>query len=282
MSASVDTIRCMAGSKEIESDGTKFTQVLDASARLPGVRIDRAAYLRTALKRHCSSEQIERAIAQTPAAAGISPSVIGKVAATSIRFETAKVTGLSTAAGIPGGLAIAGTVPADLAQYFGHIIRVAQKLAYIYSWPDLFADDEELDEATAGVLTLFIGVMFGVQTAQTGITKVSTMIAGQVVKKLPQKALTQGTVYPVVKKVAGLLGARMTKQIFANGVAKFVPVLGGIASGGLTFVTFRPMAKRLERHLAGLELAEYRDSSAESVLGVADAYTAKGRGLSES
>ena len=45
--------------------------------------------------------------------------------------------------------------------------------------------------------------MFGVQTAQTGITKVSTMIAGQAVKSFPQKALTQGTVYPVVKKVAG-------------------------------------------------------------------------------
>jgi hypothetical protein len=274
----VATIRIMTGSKEIESAGTKFTQVLDASARLPGVRIDRAAYLRAALKRHCSVEQIERAIAQTPAAAGISRSVIEKVAATSIRFETAKVTGLSTAAGIPGGLAITGTVPADLAQYFGHIIRVAQKLAYIYSWPDLFADDEELDEATAGVLTLFIGVMFGVQTAQTGISKVSTMIAGQVVKKLPQKALTQGTVYPVVKKVAGLLGARMTKQIFANGVAKFVPVLGGIASGGLTFVTFRPMAKRLERHLASLELAEpAKDLSAASLLDVAGEYAEKDR-----
>lgn len=254
----------MAGSKEIESTGTQFAQVLDAAARLPGVRIDRAGYLRTALKRHCSSEQIERAIAETPAAAGISPSVIEKVAATSIRFETAKVTGLSTAAGIPGGMAMAGTVPADLAQYFGHMIRITQKLAYIYSWPDLFADDEELDEATAGVLTPFIGVMFGVQTAQTGITKVSTMIAGQVVKKLPQKALTQGTIYPVVKKVAGLLGTRMTKQIFANGVAKFVPVLGGIASGGLTLVTFRPMAKRLERHLAGLDLAEHRSSSVAS------------------
>ena len=190
----------MTGSKEVELSVTNFTQVLDASARLPGVRIDRAAYLRAALKRHCSSEQIEQAIAQTPAAAGISLSVIETVATTSIRYETVKVTGLSTAAGISGGLAIAGTVPADLAQYFGHIIRIAQKLAYIYSWPDLFADDEELDEATAGVLTLFIGVMFGVQTAQAGISKVSTMIASQVVKKLPQKALTQGTVYPVVKK----------------------------------------------------------------------------------
>ncbi|WP_187366804.1 hypothetical protein [Nocardioides dongxiaopingii] len=246
----------MAGSKEIENPGSKFAQVLDASARLPGVRIDRAAYLRTALKRYCSAEQIQLAIAQTPTAAGIPQSILEKAAKTSIRFETAKVTGLSTAAGIPGGFAIAGTVPADLAQYFGHIIRITQKLAYIYSWPDLFADDEELDEATAGVLTLFIGVMFGVQSAQTGITKVSTMVASQVVKKLPQKALTQGTLYPIVKKVASLLGARMTKQIFANGVAKFVPIIGAVASGGLTLATFRPMARRLEKHLASLELAE--------------------------
>ncbi|MDR7251907.1 hypothetical protein J2X46_000883 [Nocardioides sp. BE266] len=246
----------MTGSNEIEVASTKFTQILDASARLPGVRIDRSAYLRTALKRHCSEEQIAQAIAQTPAAAGIPRSVIEKVARTSIRFETAKVTGISAAAGIPGGMAMAGTVPADVAQYFGHVIRITQKLAYIHSWPDLFADDEELDEATAGLLTLFIGVMFGVQTAQTGITKVSAMMAGQVVKKLPQKALTQGTVYPIVKKVAGLLGARMTKQIFANGVAKFVPVIGGIASGGLTFATFRPMAKRLDKHLSGLDLVK--------------------------
>lgn len=249
----------MAEISEVESDGTKFAQVLDAAARLPGVRVDRATYLRTALRQHCSSEQIERAIAQTPAAAGVPRNVIKEVAATSIRFETAKVTGLSAAAGIPGGLAIFGTVPADLAQYFGHILRIAQKLAYIYGWPDLFADGEELDEATAGILTLFIGVMFGVQTAQTGIAKVSAQIAGQVVKKLPQRALTHGTVYPMVKKVAALIGARMTKQIFAKGIAKIVPVVGAVASGSLTYLTFRPMAKRLERHLASLELANVQN-----------------------
>ncbi|HNN49101.1 MAG TPA: hypothetical protein PKM12_08990, partial [Marmoricola sp.] len=104
------------------------------------------------------------------------------------------------------------------------------------------------------VLTLFIGVMVGVQSAQTGITKVSSMIAGQITKKLPQKALTKGFLYPTVKKVATLLGARMTKQIFANSIAKTVPVIGALTSGGLTYVTFRPMAKRLENHLSSLEL----------------------------
>ncbi|WP_210418262.1 hypothetical protein [Ruania zhangjianzhongii] len=120
-----------------------------------------------------------------------------------------------------------GTVSADLAQYIGHLLRIAQKLAYIYSWPDLFADaGEELDEATEGILTLFVGVMVGVQFAQGGVSKVSTMIASQVVKKLPQRALTKGALYSIVKKVAGLLGVSMTKKLFASGVAKAIPVVG--------------------------------------------------------
>ena len=45
-----DTITLMGNSKEIENPGTKFTQVLDAAAKLPGVRINRSAYLRAALK----------------------------------------------------------------------------------------------------------------------------------------------------------------------------------------------------------------------------------------
>ncbi|MFK5636143.1 hypothetical protein [Ornithinimicrobium sp. LYQ103] len=247
----------MADSKEIENPGTKFAQVLDAAARLPAVRINRAAYLRVALKRYCSEDQINQAIAQTPAAAGISFAVITEVANTSIRYETGKVTSISTLAGVPGGLAMLGTIPADLVQYFGHVLRIAQKLAYIYSWPELFVDDsEELDEATESILTLFVGVMFGVQMAQASVTKVSTIIAGQVVKKLPQRALTQGAIYPIVKKVAALLGVRMTKQLFAGGVAKVVPLIGAVFSGGLTFATFLPMSKKLQAHLATLELTK--------------------------
>lgn len=39
---------------------------------------------------------------------------IEHIANESINFETAKVTALSTTAGIPGGLAMLGTVPADI------------------------------------------------------------------------------------------------------------------------------------------------------------------------
>lgn len=241
----------------IENPGSKFIQVLDASAQMPGVRINRTSYLRTALKRYCTESQIEEAIATTPAAAGIPIEIITEIANTSIKFETTKATGISALAGIPGGLAMIGTVPADIAQYFGHVLRIAQKLAYIYSWPDLFDDEKEvMDEATESILTLFVGVMFGVQAAQAGVSKVSSMIAAEMLKKLPQKALTHGTLYPIVKKVAALLGVRMTKQLFASGVAKFVPVIGAAASGGLTLATFLPMSKRLQKHLASLELTK--------------------------
>lgn len=246
----------MATDTSIDSPGSKFAQALEAAARLPGVRIDRAAYLRSALKRYCSEEQIALAIAESPAAAGVPLEVITTIANSSITFETSKVTGGSTLAGLPGGFAMLGTVPADLAQYLGHMLRITQKLAYIYSWPDLFDDDDDLDDATAGMLTLFVGVMFGVNVAQGGVAKVSQAIAGQLAKTLPQKALTKGTVYPIVKKVATILGVKMTKKIFASGVSKTVPVVGAVLSGGLTLATFLPMAKKLQKHLASLELAD--------------------------
>ncbi|MDJ0316165.1 hypothetical protein [Arthrobacter antibioticus] len=153
-----------------------------------------AAYLRTALKRHCTADQKARAIANSPAAAGIPLKVIAEVASNSIAYEASKVTGLSTLAGIPGGLAVLGTVPADLAQYMGHTLRIGQKLAYIYSWPDLFADEgEDIDEATESMLIRFVGVMFGVQIAQGGVARVAGMIATNVARRLPQQALTRGS-----------------------------------------------------------------------------------------
>ncbi|MGX1128816.1 hypothetical protein RKD49_001006 [Streptomyces glaucescens] len=246
----------MATSKVIEDPESRFSALLVGAARLPGVRIDREAYLRKALARHCSEDEIRRAIEETPAAAGIPLEVLDKAAGDSIGYEATKASALSAAAGIPGLLFIPTTVPADVVQYFGHMLRIAQKLAYLYSWPDLFEDGDDLDDATKGVLTLFVGVMFGTQSANAAVGKVAGMMSKQVAKKLPQKALTQGVVYPMVKKVAGYLGVQMTKQTFAKTVSKAIPVVGAVVSGGLTLATYLPMAKRLKKHLSSLELTK--------------------------
>ena len=41
----------------------------------------------------------------------------------------------------------------------------------------------------------------------------------------------------------------MNKEVFAKGVGKAVPVIGGVIAGGITLATFRPMGNRLVRAL---------------------------------
>lgn len=62
--------------------------------------------------------------------------------------------------------------------------------------------------------------------------------------------------YPIVKRVAGYLEVSMTKKLFASGLARAIPFLGASLSGSLTLATFYPMSKRLQRHLASLELTK--------------------------
>lgn len=78
---------------------------------------------------------------------------------------------------------------------------------------------------------------------------VSVIEDQQALKKIPQKALTKTFYYPIVKSIAKAFGAKMTKEIFAKGVSKAIPVIGGVVSGGITLATLRPMGTRLANTL---------------------------------
>ena len=233
----------------------EFETVLVEASKLPIVKVDRELFLRKELRDKYSKDIVELAIEYNPAYAGIKVSDINRIAKSCITAETTRVTALSAAAGLPGGFAMFGTIPADLAQYFGHILRILQELIYLYGWQDLKLDAEDMPEETKNILTLFVGIMFGVNGAVNAVNKIAGQVAKQVAKKLPQKALTKGVIYPIVKKVATMLGVQMTKEIFAKGVAKIVPVIGAAVSGTLTYATFKPMANKLQKYLASSELA---------------------------
>ena len=79
-----------------------------------------------------AEDVIARAVADRPAAAGVAAETLDDVARHSIAFETKKSATMAFAAGLPGGFALVGTVPADIAQYYVHAFRVMQKLAYLY------------------------------------------------------------------------------------------------------------------------------------------------------
>lgn len=244
------------GNKNENIDESKFDMVLSAAAHLPGIRINRENFLRKELSKFFDNDIVEKAIKTNPAQAGIGQKIIEHIAKSCIKYEATKVTALSTAAGIPGGYAMAATVPADLAQFFGHVIRILQKLVYLYGWQELFNDEESYDDETSNQLTLFIGVVFGVNAAQAVIKKLSHAIAIKAEKTLVRKALTKGVIYPIVKKIAQAIGVKMTKEIFAKGVGKAVPIIGGVISGALTLATFVPMSKKLQKHLATLPTAD--------------------------
>lgn len=233
-------------------DNLSFEVVLKSAGSLPGVKIDREKFLNAELKKYCIPEVVEMAIQTSPNNAKIPSQLINTVAKNCIVYETNKVSAISFVSGLPGGIAMIGTVPADIAQYFGHILRILQKLAYLYDWEDLFDTETGMDDETESLLTIFVGIMFGVSGATGALTKIAQSAGDRTYKVLMTKALTKGTIYPIVKKISKALGIKMTKDIFAKQAAKVVPVLGGVASGGLTYATYRPMAFRLQKYLMKL------------------------------
>lgn len=95
----------------------KFVMIIKAAMSIPGVRINRDDFLRKELSKYFSSDKVDLAIQKNPASAGISVDEIEDIAKSCIDYETNKVSAISAAAGIPGGLAMIGTIPADTAQY---------------------------------------------------------------------------------------------------------------------------------------------------------------------
>jgi membrane protease subunit (stomatin/prohibitin family) len=247
---------------------SSFTSLIESASKLPLVHINREEFLTENLNKLCTPTQLQKAIVEGTLHADIPITTLDSLANAVINAETIKVTAISTAAGMPGGFAMAATIPADLAQFYGFVIRTAQELAYIYGWGEIFTESSELDANTESQLILFIGVMSGVKAANTAVTKLFGETAmNAVAKRVAAKALTKTWYYPIVKKIAAMLGQKMVKSTFAKGVSKAVPILGGAISGGLTLATFKPMAHRLQNHLSTMahmspdEFAKYEAST---------------------
>ena len=221
--------------------------------RFPGVRINRDEFLRQELtKLRASEEVIERALATSPALAGVPLLALDTLADETITYETNKSAALSFAAGLPGGFAMLGTIPADLMQYYAHALRIMQKLAYLYGWRDLLADVDEDDEML-GVLAVFFGVMLGVGGAAQSLTSFARIAAKTAYQKhVTKRALMSITWYPVVKYSLRVIGINITKSSFTKGASKIVPVIGGFVSSGLTFMALQTQSARLKGHLREL------------------------------
>lgn len=219
--------------------------------RVPGVRINREEFLRQELRKlHMGDDAIARAIDSNPLLAGVALTQIDRLADEAISYETNKSAAISFVAGIPGGFAMLGTIPADLMQYYVHALRIMQKLAYLYGWSELIPDDRDTDDDTIGVLAVFFGVMLGVGGAAQSLTAFARVAAKTAYQNhATKRALMSITWYPVVKHSLRLIGINISKNSVAKGISKLVPVIGGFVSSGLTFMALQSQSTLLKEHL---------------------------------
>lgn len=236
---------------DINKDGRVDTEdIIILGLRIPGVHIDREDFLRKQLMKNYANDVIQDAVKFNPAHAGITVEEIDNIADQVIQYERNCVSGISVALGAPGGVAVFATLPTDIAQYYGYMLRAIQKLLYLYGFPEINVENGvNIDDETMNLITLCLGVMYGVEGSVASIKILSNALGKGVEKKLLQKALTKGTFYPIVKKISRWFSVCMTKQVFAGFFRKAIPVVGGVVGGGITYLSFKPCCDNLKKSL---------------------------------
>lgn len=232
-------------------------RALKASMKIPGAKVHRDTFLQEQLSKHCSEEVVNKAIESRPALAGVHQDTIDRIARGVINRHTGMVTGGAFAAGLPPGWWVLPAIPADVAQFYWHVLVVVQKLAYLYGWPNLFEDKSDgLDDESAHLVALFIGVMLGVGGANEAIGVVVKGLEKELIRQIKRVRLTDYGIYQVAKQIGRWLGIKVTRENLIKGTVKVVPLLGAIVNAAITFATFKPMSVRLRRHLSKLSLAK--------------------------
>lgn len=231
-------------------------RTIGAVTKLPVVHVDREAFLR---KQFADSPHLEVILSSGPQAV-YSTESLRKKATSVIKNSAAKTSMASFVTGLPGNPAVmVAAGGADVAQYFGFAINLAQQIAYLFGEDELFDGGGQLSEAAQVRVIAYLGAMFGAAGAAALVSQTSKVAGANLGKKVAAQALTKTAWYPVVKKVGALVGKQVTKKTVEKTITKAVPVIGGVVSGGLTYVTFRPMGHRLADALIANINGEFDD-----------------------
>lgn len=222
-----------------------FDKVLALAVELPGVKIEREEFLQKYFSSRFDREIVARIVQTSPIRAGVNESVLYEIARECINYEKKKVSALSFATGSGGFVGI----PADLAQYMAHVLRISQKLAYIYGYPEIRSIEGSMDEKTQKIILLFIGLMYGVSGANKVIAEISKSLAGKVGKDILRAALTKTAWYPLLKQCCKQVGIKVTKDALSKIPTKVVPGIGGVVSAGFSYYCFGKGAERLHETL---------------------------------
>ena len=234
-------------------ENAKAVQIWDNALsivlKIPGALVDRKDFLKRELSLYCKEQQLNDILeGRLKTTEVLTKKKIQKLAKGSIKYHRNIASMASGVAGLPGGFGMAVAIPADMAQYLYHVIILTQKLLYLYGVPDL-RNNNEIDDGTRNIITLFVGIAMGSDKASQGAKKLLEMLAKEVAIRIPRKALTKTTLYNIVKQSAKWIGIKLTKNKLGNALGKMVPLIGFPISASLTYITFTNMSRKLKNHL---------------------------------
>ena len=209
------------------------------AVKVPGVNINRRDFLKKELGKKNDDKKVAKALETNPKMAKIDSAIIEYIVDDVIEDERKKVVAISAALGVSGAVAV--TLPTDIAQYFGFMLRAAQKLMYLYGYPELNVN-ENMDDDTINVLAIALGTMLGVQGADAALRNVSKGIIASISAGL--KVSSKG----IPQFVGSLVGVGFGK-LGLGVVGLSLPIIGGVISGGLTHITFTSGCDRLRKEL---------------------------------
>ena len=150
-------------------------EVITKSVQIPGVKVNRKQFLKEQFD--SITNNLEEILDKGPVEAGIKREDIILLSKKLILARTSQSSIASFVSGIPGGMAMAATIPVDILQFFGMALKLAQELSYLYGAQDLWVDGKIDDAKIKNQLILYCGVMFGVSGAVSGVRVLSTQLS---------------------------------------------------------------------------------------------------------
>ena len=231
------------------------TKLMTGLLAVPGAKVDRQDFLEMVLSPYVKNKEKLKNIENARPWSIVSHEALDKIAKERVSYRKKLVSTASFVAGLPGGFAMLGAIPADVMQYNYHLLTLSQELAYLYGFPEFYDENGNATEETVQALVI---MFFGIQTAAGHVGRESVeQLIKMLAKGAPQRIASmkwgETALFKILQEGAKWLaingGKPIGKKFIGNAVGKAVPIVGGFISAGLSYATFTLDSNRFVKFL---------------------------------
>lgn len=205
------------------------------------IRVNREAWLIETLTPFCSPEKLEHIAFARPEQI-VSSTILDKLAKDVVAQHALKASLLSSGTSLLGRASIWLSAPTDVTIYFGNLLAMTQKLAFLYGWDDFFVNGKTTEETYARIM-LILGYAFGAVECKEALLETACDALPSVSSEMKGFCITWSN--PVVKKAVLAKGLEFSKALLAGALVKRSPLMGCVVAGCWSYYSFKHYAERI-------------------------------------